>query len=146
MKRSPSIPHYVFEQCWGPCSLDGPVSQQFVAAALHILFGGYVAHPNLPSYLGTWEELVKALSNNPFVGSGRAPQPHLLHSLTERKGPQPDLWSPASALFVVAAGLKDMVSRLPEGPEESTWNGDYLGRLTTGKTGTAATEPGLVRM
>ena len=82
-----------------------------------------MAHPNLPPHPGTWEELVKALSNNPFLGSGRAPQPHLPHSLTERKDP----WSPASALFVVAAGLKDIVSRLPEGPEESTGNGDYWG-------------------
>ena len=86
-----------------------------------------MAHPNLPSYLGTWEELVKALLNNPFLGSGRAPQPHLLLSLTERKGPQPDPWSPVSALFVVAAGRKDIVSRLPEGPEESTGKGDYWG-------------------
>jgi hypothetical protein len=74
-----------------------------------------MAHPNLPSYLGTWEELVQALLNNPFLGSGRGPQPHLLQSLTERKRPQADPWSPASALFVVAAGLKDIVSRLPEG-------------------------------
>ena len=86
-----------------------------------------MAHPNLPSYLGTWEELVKALSNNPFVGSGRAPQPHLLHSLTERKGPQPDPWSPASALFVVAAGLKEHRISSPRGAEESTGNGDNWG-------------------
>ena len=35
--------------------------------------------------------------------------------MSERKGPQPDPWSSACALFVVAAGLKDIVSRLPEG-------------------------------
>jgi hypothetical protein len=95
--------------------LTGRISEQFVAGALPVLFGGDMAHPNLPSYLGTWEELVQALSNKPFLGSGRARQPQLLHSLTERKGPQPDPWSPACALFVVTAGLKDIVSRLPEG-------------------------------
>ena len=98
-----------------------------------------MAHPNLPSYLGTWEELVQALSNKPFLGSGRAPQPHLLHSRTERKGPQPDAWSPACALFVVAAGLKDIVSRLPEG-QNSQLGRAIMGALTTGKTGTAATD------
>jgi hypothetical protein len=97
----------------------GQISQQFVAGALHIVFGGYIAHPNLPSYLGTWEELVQALLNNPK-------QPLLLQPLTERKGPQPDPWSPASALLVVAAGLKDIVSRLQEGQKSQ------LGTATIG--------------
>lgn len=51
--------------------------------------------------------------NNPFLGSGRAP----LHHASERLQPQPQPWSPASALFVVAAGLKDIASRLPKGQE-----------------------------
>jgi hypothetical protein len=41
----------------------------------------------------------------------------MLRSLSERSGPQPDPWSAASALFVVAAGLRDIVSRLPQGQE-----------------------------
>jgi hypothetical protein len=73
-----------------------------------------MAHPNLPPYLGTWDELVQALLHNPLLGSGRTPLSHL-QSHTERLNPEPSPWSPASALFVVAAGLKDIVSRLPEG-------------------------------
>jgi len=76
-----------------------------------------MAHPTLPPYLGTWDELVQALLHNPFLGSGRAPLTHLLQSHTERANPEPSPWAPASALFVVAAGLKDIVSRLPEGPK-----------------------------
>jgi hypothetical protein len=74
-----------------------------------------MAHPTLPSYLGTWDELVQALLQNPFLGSGRSPLSHLLQSRAERPEPQPSPWSLPSALFVVAAGLKDIVSRLPEG-------------------------------
>ena len=73
-----------------------------------------MAHPTLPPYLGTWDELLQALLNNPFLGSGRGPH---LHALSERLQPQPQPWSPASALFVVAAGLKDIASRLPKGQE-----------------------------
>jgi hypothetical protein len=74
-----------------------------------------MAQPNLPSYLGTWDELVRELLHNPFLGSGHGPGPHGFRSLSDRQGPVPDPGSPASALFVVAAGLKDVVSRLPEG-------------------------------
>jgi hypothetical protein len=74
-----------------------------------------MANPNLPPYLGSWDELVQALLHNPFLGSGRGPHPHLLQTHLERMGPVPDPWSPASSLFVVAAALKDVVSRLPEG-------------------------------
>jgi hypothetical protein len=72
-----------------------------------------MAHPTLPPYLGTWDELVQALLNNPFLGSGRTPISHLMK--TQSEGPDPHPWTPATALFVVAAGLKDIVSRLPEG-------------------------------
>jgi hypothetical protein len=75
---------------------------------------------NLPPYLGTWDELVQALLNNPFLGSGghgRIPVTHPINTHSERADPEPNPWTPASALFVVAAGLKDIVSRLPEGTE-----------------------------
>jgi len=75
-----------------------------------------MAH-DLPPYLGTWDELVRALLNNPFLGSGHTPVTHALKAHSERLNPEPSPWSPASALFVVAAGLKDIVSRLPEGPK-----------------------------
>jgi hypothetical protein len=92
--------------------LTGQISQQFFAGAHCPNFLEMICL-TLPSYLGTWEELVQALLNIPFLGSSRAQQPHLLHPPTERKRPQPDSWSSAYALFVVAAGLKDIVSRLP---------------------------------
>lgn len=74
-----------------------------------------MSQANLPPYLGSWEHLVRELLNNPFLGSGGGPHPHLLQSASQRRGPVPDPWSPASALFVVAAGLRDIVSRMPEG-------------------------------
>jgi hypothetical protein len=73
-----------------------------------------MAHPTLPSYLGTWDELVQALLLNPFLGSGRTPLSHL-QSRADRPQPEPSPWALPSALFVMAAGLKDIVSRLPEG-------------------------------
>jgi len=76
-----------------------------------------MAHPTLPPYLGTWDELVQALLNNPFLGSGGGPHPHLLQSLSERMRPRPEPSSPACALFVLAAALKDVASRLPEGQQ-----------------------------
>jgi hypothetical protein len=69
--------------------------------------------PVLPPYLGTWDELLQALLHNPFLGSGGGPRP--LMQAYENSNPQPQPWSPASALFVMAAALKDVVSRLPEG-------------------------------
>jgi hypothetical protein len=73
-----------------------------------------MAHPTLPSYLGTWDELVQALLQNPLLGSGRTPLSHL-QSRADRLNPEPSPWFVAPALFIVAAGLKDIVSRLPEG-------------------------------
>src|SRR5580704_9984256 len=85
--------------------LTGQTSHQFVAGAPCPNFLEIICL-TLPSYLGTWEELVQALLNNPFLGSSRAQQPQLLHSPSERKRPQPDSWSSAYALSVLAAGLK----------------------------------------
>ena len=77
MKRSPSIPHNLFEQFWGACRLDGPdlsaVRRRRTAHTFWRLYG-----------------------------------------------------SPGCALFVVAAGLKDIVSRLPEGQKSQ------LGTATIG--------------
>jgi hypothetical protein len=71
-----------------------------------------MAHPTLPSYLGTWEELVQALLHNPFLGSGRGPRTHADELM---KGPHPDPWSPTASLLVMAAGLRDIAAHLPEG-------------------------------
>lgn len=81
-----------------------------------------MANPNLPPYLGSWDELVQALLHNPFLGSGGGPHPHLLQSLSERMRPRTEPSSPATALFVMAAALKDVASRLPDGQQSAIGN------------------------
>jgi hypothetical protein len=76
--------------------------------------------PTLPPYLGTWDELLQALLHNPFLGGGGS-RP-LLRSYDEKMGPQPQPWSPATALFVMAAALKDVAARLPEGQNSQFGN------------------------
>jgi hypothetical protein len=76
-----------------------------------------MAKPNLPPYLGTWDELVQALLNNPFLGSGGGPRTHFLEALSRRTESASAAPSAAASLFVMAAALKDVAARLPEGQE-----------------------------
>jgi hypothetical protein len=75
-----------------------------------------MSHPNLPPYLGSWEELINKLLHNPYLGSGAwpPPGPHPPQTHLERSEPQPSPWLPAANLIVLAAAVKDIASRLPE--------------------------------
>jgi hypothetical protein len=75
--------------------------------------------PPLPPYLGSWEELVKALLHNPFLGSPWPPHHALraamLSAGVPESGPSPDPWLPAVSLLISEISLRDIASRLPAG-------------------------------
>jgi hypothetical protein len=81
-----------------------------------------VSNPTLPAYLGSWDELVRALLNNPFLGGG-SPQPHV--QATVRTDPQPIPWVSAepvpvpwrtvAASIIALLGTKQVAGNLPEG-------------------------------
>jgi hypothetical protein len=75
--------------------------------------------PTLPPYLGSWDELVKALLNQPFLGSGQGRIPPRLGAEMFREGgpemgPQPDPWffSTATSLFTSLIAMKQVASHL----------------------------------
>lgn len=74
-----------------------------------------MSQPNLPPYLGSWDELIKALLLNPFLGSGGSPHgPHPPQTHHERSDPQPSPWSPAANLILLTAAIRDIASHLPD--------------------------------
>jgi len=75
--------------------------------------------PTLPPYLGSWDELVKALLNNPFLGSGQGGFPPRANAEMFREGgavmdPQPSPWRPAMAasFFTSLIAMKQVASHL----------------------------------
>ena len=145
MKRSPSVPHYVFEQCWGACGLDGPdLSAVLRRRTLPKLLGDDMPHPTVVSwYLG-------GTSAGTFKHSFLGKQPRSATSVT----PFPERAKETSAGFLVV-GLRSvrtgcrtqktsyLVSLRGRGVN---WERRLWRQLTTGKTGTAATDPGLVHI
>ena len=93
----------------------------------------------VPPYFGSWEELVKSLINNPFLGSG-TPTPHpllaymlqrpphvgppdpgpvdianfLRAGITSELNPQPLPPRSITSLFVFQLAVRDLTSRLPK--------------------------------
>jgi len=83
-----------------------------------------MAQPDLPPYLGSWQELVNALLHNPSLGGGGGGHPpHLLEALRTagphpdpwRAGPSPDPWRERSAALLASLSLKEVARRMPEG-------------------------------
>ncbi|WP_157131075.1 hypothetical protein [Burkholderia savannae] len=80
--------------------------------------------PWLPPYLGSWDDLVKALLHNPSLGGGH---PHHLRAhLAARASeppptpwfaadPEPNPWSPATSFLISAIGLNQVARQMPEG-------------------------------
>src|ERR1700727_669624 len=100
MKRSPSVPHYVFEQCWGACGVDGPdLSPVRRRRTLPKLLGDDMPHPTVVSwYLGVTSA---GTFKHPFLGK----QPRSATSFT----PSPDRAKETSAGFLVV-GLRSVRS------------------------------------
>ncbi len=63
--------------------------------------------PWTPPYLGSWDELVKSLLHNPFLGGGQGGPPHRLEALlregSPELGPQPDPWFLATATSMLTS-------------------------------------------
>ncbi len=73
-----------------------------------------MSNPSLPPYLGSWEELLRALLHNPFLGSGKTGPPELLEAETRRSGRELVDQSAAVSLFVSGIGLKEVASKLSD--------------------------------
>jgi hypothetical protein len=87
-----------------------------------------MSQPWLPSYLGAYEELIKALLHNPFLDSGwepSHPHPHTVMAM-QRAAPEPSPWrnlsepnpSPwrvAAASIIALAGVRQVANQMEEG-------------------------------
>jgi hypothetical protein len=82
--------------------------------------------PGLPSYLGTWQNLINSLLHDPFLGSGRGHSfpyavagPDLIDDYwpppLRRAEPNPSPWSPSVSLLMSAISFKEVASKLPDG-------------------------------
>ncbi len=75
-----------------------------------------MSDPTLPPYLGTWNELLQALLQNPFLGSGSGGIPPRTH-LEELRTAQPtsvNPHSPAASLILSAIGTKLTAGRISD--------------------------------
>jgi hypothetical protein len=82
--------------------------------------------PWLPPYLGTWQDLINSLLNDPFLGSRRGhgfPYGVAATDLIDdrwppplrKTEPNPSPWSPAVSLLMSAISMKEVAFKLPEG-------------------------------
>jgi len=77
----------------------------------------------VPPYLGSWEQLVNTLLNNPFTASGHPGVHYTTHSNTEARYPDlppPRPWLPALSYLLAAITTKAVAQELPSGPEIKT--------------------------
>lgn len=79
--------------------------------------------PWVPPYFGSWDELIKAVLNNPHLGEPpRKPVPYTDYMLRDPvpnawavAGPQPNTWSPAISFLISAISLNQVTRHMPEG-------------------------------
>jgi hypothetical protein len=87
-----------------------------------------MSSPWIPSYLGSYENLIHSLLDNPFLGGGsdRRQRVRLAVSAPDviddhppfplrRTEPSPSPWSPAVSFVMSAISLKEVASTLPDG-------------------------------
>jgi hypothetical protein len=71
--------------------------------------------PWLPPYLGSWEDLIRALLHDPFLGSGSTgPHSTLPGSQPSSIEPNPSPWRHVVEGFVTAVSVRDLASRVPD--------------------------------
>jgi hypothetical protein len=90
--------------------------------------------PSLPSYMGSWEELIELLLNNPFLGSGSGilPSTRVDPALMSSHGralpggaassPIPVPWRSALSALLGAISLREVANAMPEGYVKSEMN------------------------
>ncbi len=73
--------------------------------------------PSLPAYLGSWDDLIRALLHDPFLGSGNGPpRPHniMLGARPAAMEPNPSPWRHVVEGFVAAVSVRDLASQVPD--------------------------------
>jgi hypothetical protein len=66
-----------------------------------------MSHPQLPPYLGSWEELVNALLHNPTLGSGAGGP----HRMAHHHPPRPNEFT---SVLLAQLSLRQAAARLPK--------------------------------
>jgi hypothetical protein len=77
----------------------------------------------LPSYLGSWDQLVNTLLHDPTIGSGRGGVHHVTHANDFAEMRHPDLppprpWSFATSYLLAAISGKVAAEGLTDGPQK----------------------------
>jgi hypothetical protein len=73
-------------------------------------------HPWVPPYFVSWDDLIRALLHDPFLGSpggsgAKYPVPNPWHQVAE---PQPNPWRHVVEGFVAAVGVRDLASQVSD--------------------------------
>jgi hypothetical protein len=81
-----------------------------------------MATPFVPPYLGTYEDIARALLHNPFLGSGHSgPRPH--HEAVELNPqplpPEPDPWRNAAVSYLASLVSMQELAKTIDNPEQA---------------------------
>src|SRR5260370_35754999 len=111
-----------------------------------------MSNPWLPSYLGTWQDLIESLLHDPFLGSGRDRRSRVILAVAAPDiepdhgplplriaGPSPSPWLPAVSFLISGISLKEVASGLPGGEGRDVFGKSAGHAITTFNATTSGT-------